>query len=374
MKHRIFLITTAALMSVTLLISAAGPGDTPQEKYIQKYAPVAVSEMYRSGVPASITLAQGLLESRYGLSELAVNGNNHFGIKCHDWTGKKIYHDDDHRQECFRAYKSPDESFSDHSDFLRYRDRYKSLFDNDITDYKAWAHGLKKAGYATDPAYPSKLIKLIEDYRLYEYDKMKPEAFAQNNSSRKPEKGKVNAGETSSPIVMPAALTKKQKRAERKATKHHTQEVTEVTDQIPESPHALEQPKKVSEKRASEIFSFSLSRQVYSNNGVPFIYSAEGESYGSIAHDYNLFVREILKFNDAPRDCSLAPGTVIYLKQKKNQAPKGLEKYISDDGGETMRDIAQRFGIRLKDLCKMNQLSEGHVTLPGDELDLRIVK
>ena len=173
---------------------------------------------------------------------------------------------------------------------------------------------------------------------------------------------------------MPAALTKKQKRAERKATKHHTQEVTEVEDRIPESPHALEQPKKVSEKRASEIFSFSLSRQVYSNNGVPFIYSAEGESYGSIAHDYNLFVREILKFNDAPRDCSLAPGTVIYLKQKKNQAPKGLEKYISDDGGETMRDIAQRFGIRLKDLCKMNQLSEGHVTLPGDELDLRIVK
>ena len=364
-----------SLLTITLCLAIqAQPRNKQYESYIKKYRELAVEEMKKYHIPASITLAQGLLESGAGQSDLARRSNNHFGIKCHDWTGKKIYHDDDRRQECFRAYKSPDESFSDHSDFLRYRDRYKSLFDNDITDYKAWAHGLKKAGYATDPAYPSKLIKLIEDYRLYEYDKMKPEAFAQNNSSRKPEKGKVNAGETSSPIVMPAALTKKQTRAERKAMKHHTQEVTEVTDQIPESPHALEQPKKVSEKRASEIFSFSLSRQVYSNNGVPFIYSAEGESYGSIAHDYNLFVREILKFNDAPRDCSLAPGTVIYLKQKKNQAPKGLEKYISDDGGETMRDIAQRFGIRLKDLCKMNQLSEGHVTLPGDELDLRIVK
>ena len=137
---------------------------SPQEIYIEQFATLAVEEMYRSGVPASITLAQGLLESRYGLSELAVKGNNHFGIKCHNnWTGKKIYYDDDAKGECFRKYPSPEQSYRDHSDFLRYRDRYKFLFDLDITDYKGWAYGLRKAGYATDPAYPTKLIRLIEN-------------------------------------------------------------------------------------------------------------------------------------------------------------------------------------------------------------------
>ena len=159
------MLTAALALIVSMLVSAVAPMGLPQDDYIRKYAPVAVREMYRSGVPASITLAQGLLESRYGQSDLAVKGNNHFGIKCHDWTGKKMYYDDDWRGECFRVYGTADESFSDHSDFLRYRDRYKSLFNNDVTDYKAWAHGLKKAGYATDPAYPSKLIKLIRHFR-----------------------------------------------------------------------------------------------------------------------------------------------------------------------------------------------------------------
>lgn len=155
---------------------AAWAQGTPQERYIQKWAPTAVREMYRSGVPASITLAQGILESRYGLSPLASEGNNHFGIKCHkDWKGKSMRYDDDAKGECFRVYDSADESFQDHSDFLRYRDRYKFLFDLKTTDYKGWAYGLKKAGYATDPNYPAKLIKYIEDYKLYEYDTMTSE-------------------------------------------------------------------------------------------------------------------------------------------------------------------------------------------------------
>ena len=155
------------------LVAVAASAQSPIEKYIAQWAPTAVREMYRSGVPASITLAQGILESRYGLSTLAADGNNHFGIKCHkDWTGKKQYHDDDAKGECFRVYDTADESFRDHSDFLRYRDRYKFLFDLETTDYKSWAYGLKKAGYATDPGYPGKLIKYIEDYKLYEYDTM----------------------------------------------------------------------------------------------------------------------------------------------------------------------------------------------------------
>ena len=154
-------------------MAVAASAQSPIEKYIAQWAPTAVREMYRSGVPASITLAQGILESRYGLSTLAADGNNHFGIKCHkDWTGKKQYHDDDAKGECFRVCDTVDEAFRDYSDFLRYRDRYKFLFDLETTDYKSWAYGLKKAGYATDPGYPGKLIKYIEDYKLYEYDTM----------------------------------------------------------------------------------------------------------------------------------------------------------------------------------------------------------
>ena len=140
----------ALLFAVLLPLLVLAGGDTPQEKYIAKYSAIAVSEMQRSGVPASITLAQGLLESRYGQSRLAAQGNNHFGIKCHNWKGRKMYEDDDAKGECFRVYRSAEESFRDHSDFLRYQDRYKGLFELDPADYKGWARGLKKAGYATD--------------------------------------------------------------------------------------------------------------------------------------------------------------------------------------------------------------------------------
>lgn len=142
------------------------------EAYIQKYCKIAMREMNDYGIPASITLAQGILESAAGTSRLAVQANNHFGIKCHnDWSGEKIYHDDDKRNECFRKYERAEESFIDHSQFLKDRARYSFLFELDKTDYKAWAKGLKQAGYATDPNYPNRLITLIEKYELYKYDK-----------------------------------------------------------------------------------------------------------------------------------------------------------------------------------------------------------
>ena len=158
------------------LLALSLSAQSVQQQYIEKYAPVAVAEMQRSGVPASITLAQGLLESGSGRSTLATKGNNHFGIKCHSkWTGDTIHADDDRKNECFRKYKSADESFRDHSDFLRYSDRYKFLFELERTDYKGWAYGLKQAGYATDPTYASKLIKYVEDYNLSRYDTLTPE-------------------------------------------------------------------------------------------------------------------------------------------------------------------------------------------------------
>lgn len=138
--------------------------------YVHKYKKIAQQEMKQSGIPASITLAQGILESGAGYGDLTRRANNHFGIKCHGWTGKKVYHDDDKRGECFRKYEHPEQSFKDHSEFLTSRKRYAFLFQLDKTNYKAWAKGLRKAGYATDPKYPSKLISLIERYNLQVYD------------------------------------------------------------------------------------------------------------------------------------------------------------------------------------------------------------
>ncbi len=141
------------------------------EQYIELYKEDAIKEMNRYGIPASITLAQGIIESGSGNSDLAKNANNHFGIKCHDWKGRGYYVDDDEKNECFRKYNSVYESFTDHSEFLKNRPRYSTLFELDITDYKGWAYGLKKAGYATNPQYPQILINLIEKFKLYEYDK-----------------------------------------------------------------------------------------------------------------------------------------------------------------------------------------------------------
>ncbi len=313
-NHGIMNKTRVVLSAIcALLFAAALPADTPTkagEDYIAKWAATAISEMHRSGVPASITLAQGMLESSYGQSELAVNANNHFGIKCHDWTGDKAYYDDDKKGECFRKYSSADESFSDHSDFLRYRDRYKSLFDLEITDYKGWAYGLKEAGYATDSQYPAKLINLIETYNLSAYDS---------------------------------------------------------AEDIPETPTVLESPVAAA---AKEIVKFSLSRTIYSQNKVPFVYSIAGETLRSIASENNLFLREILKYNDLDAERELEPGTVVYLRAKKAKAAKGVDKYVAE-GGETLWEISQRFGVKLKKLLKMNGLDKDYEVRTEDEIRLR---
>jgi len=311
------------LLSISFLTAFSAAGNTPQKKYIEQFASLAVEEMYRSGIPASITLAQGLLESRYGQSELAVEGNNHFGIKCHNnWSGKKMYHDDDLKGECFRKYPSPEHSYRDHSDFLRYRERYAFLFDLEITDYKAWAYGLKKAGYATDPQYPAKLIKLIEEYSLYEYD---------------------------SPELMISRSGKKLS--------------------IPDSPSRIGQTEKLTGQARAD-FHFNAARELYRQNGVPFVYSIEGETYESLAASNNLFLREILKFNDLDRTQALTPGTKVFLQQKKRQAVKGLDKHVVEEG-ESMRSIAQKYGVRLKNLYKLNGMADVDVPREGDIIKLR---
>lgn len=327
------------MLFLMLPLCALAAGKTPQERYIALYADMAVREMYRSGVPASITLAQGMLESGNGLSELAVKGNNHFGIKCHNgWTGKTMKHDDDLKGECFRRYSSPEESFRDHSDFLRYRDRYKFLFDYKVTDYKSWAYGLKKAGYATDPSYPKKLIGLIEEHALYEYD-------------------------TKSMVSVADGPEKEARRSRRR------RKVVEPSQAIPASPSVIETVVPLSDSQ-SEEFHFPLTRQVYSRNGVPFIYAEEGDSYETIASSYDLFTREVRRFNDIRQDNGLKTGMVIYLKSKRNQASEGIEKHVVEEG-ETLWGISQRYAVKLSKIYVMNGFSKDYVPCEGDVIRLR---
>lgn len=291
-----------------LLLGVMLGADTTAQKaeaYISRYGQLAVSEMHRSGVPASITLAQGMLESSYGQSVLAREANNHFGIKCHsDWTGATIHADDDAKGECFRKYGFAADSYRDHSDFLRFKPRYASLFDYERTDYKSWANGLKKAGYATDPKYASKLINIIETYDLGRFDR-----------------------EISS------------------------------AEEIPESPVALESATRYQGTGRSGTFAFSLSREVLQKNGIPFIYAREGETYRSIADQYDFFLKELLMFNDQKADRALVPGEIVYLRNKAKTAVKGLEKHICSDG-ETLWGISQKYAVSLKSLMKMNRIND----------------
>ena len=314
--------------------AAQQDAQSPQERYVAQYADIAVREMYRSGIPASITLAQGLLESAAGQSRLATLGNNHFGIKCHNgWKGRTMRADDDRPQECFRVYDTPEESFRDHSDFLRYRDRYKFLFDLEITDYEGWAHGLKKAGYATDPSYAGKLIDYIEKYDLARYDSLTPAAEETEGE------GTEDSGE-------------------------------ESFAELPESPLKLEAAKPLSEWQDEEI-RFSLTRPTYTLNGVPFVYAAKGDTYRSLADENGLFFREILHYNDAGKKDQLQPGDIVFLQLKKKGTPKGLDKYIVDADGESLRAISQRFGVRLSSILEMNGMDANYPLAEGDVVLLR---
>ena len=331
MKKKVLLAFTLVL---GVLAAAQRDSQSPQERYIARYATVAVNEMYRSGVPASITLAQGIIESGSGLSTLAVNGNNHFGIKCHNsWNGRTMRADDDEKNECFRAYDTAEESFRDHSDFLRYRDRYKFLFDFPTTDYKSWAYGLKQAGYATDPAYATKLIQCVEDYDLSRFDRMTvDEALAAGGQD----------------AVLPI----------------------EMETDIPESPLKIEAGETFT-GAAGEEYRFSLSRTLYSRNGVPFVYAVEGETYAILARRYHLLQAEIYKFNDLSKGAELHAGDIVYLEMKKKQTVRGLDKYIVGEEGESFHTICQRCAIREKSIRKLNGLPASYEPREGDEILLR---
>lgn len=313
-------ISICCLLLMTGLAAASGlPQTAPDYRtdYILKYKDAAISQMQSSGIPASITLAQACLESGFGTSRLAREGNNHFGIKCHDYKGRKMYVDDDVKDDCFRVYDRVEDSFQDHSDFLRFRSRYAFLFDLDPTDYKGWAYGLKAAGYATDPQYAARLIDLIERYGLQQYDT----------------------------VVSP--------------------------DELPVTPVVAKLPEQVELKESSPLYKISLQREILKRNNVMFVVANGYESFYSIAREFNLFRWEVLRFNDERKDRLLQDGEVVYIEAKKKQADKYLDKHVVEEG-ESMRIISQQYAVKEKYLYKYNPgIPKGSDPVPGSIINLR---
>jgi len=263
------------------LVLQAQTRNKQYESYIKQYRDLAVEEMKKYHIPASITLAQGLLESGAGQSTLARKSNNHFGIKCgSDWRGKTVRHDDDARGECFRAYKHPKQSYEDHSKFLANRPRYAFLFKLKITDYKGWARGLKKAGYATNPRYADQLIDIIELYDLHKYDTKGGLKWMKENPN----------------------------------------------------PH-----------------------QTYIANGLVYIVVRAGDSWKSISKELDISQKKLRKYNDLYKGYTLQVGDILYLEKKNKKASKEYIVHVLRSG-ESMYSISQKYGIRLKNLYKLNKM------------------
>ena len=278
------------------------------QTYINQYRDLAIEQMLKFKIPASITLAQGLLESGAGYSELATKGNNHFGIKCHGWTGRKTYHDDDEAQECFRAYNNVYESYEDHSLLLSRQPRYRSLFSLDGDDYKGWAHGLKKCGYATSPTYAQKLIGIIELYKLQQYDKAKK------------------------------------------------------YDRFMESRTYKDNPSAKG----------GILHPIHRYNKNYYIVVKQGDTFRSLGKELGLSYRKIAKYNERNKRDKLVVGETIYLKKKQKKADKTYKnRPHTVKPGESMYSIAQYYGMRVKSLDKKNGLSPDYVPKVGDKLRVR---
>jgi len=316
MKFRYLLVFLLLAASCSTQKRSITPRHTENSKeYINQYKDLAIQEMNRTGIPASITLAQGILESNYGNSTLARRGNNHFGIKCHStWNGKTIYHDDDRRNECFRKYPNVYDSYKDHSHFLTSTRRYGFLFEYRRTDYKKWARGLKKAGYATSPTYASKLIELIERYELHRFDRMDAPLAAAEYSG-----GGSSLGDV-------------------------------------------------------DNYSFSAGKhRIRTRNRIDYIVVREGDTFKKLNQELNLLPWELNKYNDLDGNSTLREGQILYLQPKRKKAARGYDHHKVKQG-ETMHSISQRYGVELEELYEMNRMEEGKQPGPGDKIWLRETK
>jgi LysM repeat protein len=293
-------------------------GRTSIAEYIGTYRNIAIQEMRKYGIPASIKLAQGILESGFGNSELAVNANNHFGIKCHGWPGPGYLYDDDARDECFRRYDDPVQSWLDHSQFLLTRPRYAFLFELDPLDYESWAYGLRMAGYATNPNYPQKLIRVIEEHGLAVYDRM----------------------------------------------------AMDLTAELPPLPGANNSIGQTG-RRTSEDFvpvAFQGPREEARVNRIRTVTARPGDTPGSIASELGMWTWQIVRYNELEEDRQIRAGQNIFLQPKRRRGP--VSHHVARQG-ETMYDISQLYGVRLDQLYRRNAMEDGEQPVPGQRVLLR---
>ncbi len=316
------------IVAVWATVSMQAQKNASYEAYIEQYSDIAMVEQARHNIPASITLAQALLESGAGKSELAAKSNNHFGIKCHsNWEGERIYHDDDKKGECFRKYDKVIESYEDHSEFLK-RDRYQTLFTYKVTDYKSWAYGLKAAGYATDPKYPAKLIKIIEDYELYRFDDPDKVAWvAQNYDNDVKERIARRQSENNAAGTNVASMS-------------------------------------FGERNMYPI------HEVMKTNDAKFVTARENDSFENIAQEFGLTSKQLLRYNDLPKDTAICAGMQLYVEPKKSKSTTKVYKHVVYYG-ESMHSISQKYGIKMSKLYKMNNLPKWVPAQYGMTLKLR---
>lgn len=291
-------------------------------EYVEQYKQMAIDQMMRYRIPASITLAQGLLESGAGRSMLATRANNHFGVKCGgSWTGPYVVRDDDARGEHFRKYDSVAESFEDHSKFLL-KPRYASLFTLSMNDYKGWAHGLKRCGYATNPVYAESLITIIENYQLYRFDTLE---------------GMLDVGIRND-----------------NGSSHQSTAVVTTNTSI------------------SSVDAFFCQHPVLANNGNYYVLVRRGDTLDGIAKASGVSRKKLLKYNELPNNYEVGEGDIIYFSKKKTKAEKrfkGMCHVVKR--GESAYDVAQLYGIRLSRLYRLNGLSLDYAIREGDRLRLR---
>jgi len=311
--------------------------------YVNTYKLLAMSEMQRSGIPASIILAQGIHESEAGTSELVKQSNNHFGIKCkEDWKGQVVYHDDDSRQECFRSYATAADSYRDHSDFLRRSSRYAFLFELDPTDYEGWAYGLRKAGYATNIRYSQILIKLIKDYNLQQYSLI-------GMGKLKPSDEVVLSVPGVAPVTPIAAdgegnVGKADGAGPGGAAGSGTGGTGVVQQEV------------------------SYPEGEFQINKTKVIYVQAGVSLLSIATKYDISLPRLLDFNDMKEEDVLSKGQLLFLQRKRRTGSIGF--HVVRDG-EGIYDIAQSEGVRLQDILEMNLLTPGARPAAGEKIYLQ---
>lgn len=326
---------------LTTLCTSAFAQTEKVTAYINRYKDIAMSEMIRTGVPASITLAQGILESGCGQSTLARESNNHFGIKCKpEWTGGKTYHDDDRRQECFRVYASPEDSYRDHSDFLKSRPYYTDLFLLDPRDYKDWAYGLKKDGYATERDYPVNLIRIIETYHLEDYSEL-----ALNGKNNSTNNYAVNDQPADDAAMNAAASVKSSDVAIPVRADVPKMRVAQTMVALPSYP-------------ASPFFI----------NNTKVIYAPKGSSLLALASKYRLDYNKLLKLNELKDENVLSDGQLIYLQKKSD---KGDKDFHITAYGETLKDISNKEAVTLKKLEEYNHIAVDAKLAEGQKVALR---